>query len=92
VIRAVLFDLDGVLVDSYEVWFQAMNAVARRISPANTPFDGDIVFALSTGGAPARAVSHAELLTLALRAEAVLAKAIERAVPAGRAKPSEESG
>jgi len=71
---------------------QAMNAVARRISPANTPFDGDIVFALSTGGAPARAVSHAELLTLALRAEAVLAKAIERAVPAGRAKPSEESG
>lgn len=30
--RAVLFDLDGVLVDSYEVWFQAMNAVARELA------------------------------------------------------------
>lgn len=31
-IRAVLFDLDGVLVDSYEVWFQAMNAVAQELA------------------------------------------------------------
>ena len=31
-IRAVLFDLDGVLVDSYEVWFQAMNTVARELA------------------------------------------------------------
>lgn len=30
-IRAVLFDLDGVLVDSYEVWFHVMNAVARDL-------------------------------------------------------------
>ncbi len=72
---------------------QAMNAVARRISPANTPFDGDMVFALSTGTAPAgvegKRMSQAEILTLALRAEAVLAKAIVRAVPAGRAEPSD---
>src|SRR5712664_736691 len=27
-IRAVLFDLDGVLVDSYELWFSLMNEVA----------------------------------------------------------------
>lgn len=29
--RAVLFDLDGVLVDSYQVWFHVMNAVARDL-------------------------------------------------------------
>jgi phosphoglycolate phosphatase/AHBA synthesis associated protein len=28
--RAILFDLDGVLVDTYEVWFQLLNEVARR--------------------------------------------------------------
>jgi HAD superfamily hydrolase (TIGR01509 family) len=28
-VRAVLFDLDGVLIDSYEVWFQLLNATAR---------------------------------------------------------------
>lgn len=29
-ISAVLFDLDGVLIDSYEVWFEVMRAVMRR--------------------------------------------------------------
>jgi HAD superfamily hydrolase (TIGR01549 family) len=29
--RAVLFDLDGVLVDSYEVWLHVLNAVAREL-------------------------------------------------------------
>ncbi len=30
-LRAVLFDLDGVLVDSYRVWFHVMNGVAARL-------------------------------------------------------------
>jgi HAD superfamily hydrolase (TIGR01509 family) len=29
-VRAVLFDLDGVLVDSYEAWFRVVNAAARQ--------------------------------------------------------------
>ena len=29
-LRAVLFDLDGVLLDSYEAWFRVMNAAARH--------------------------------------------------------------
>jgi HAD superfamily hydrolase (TIGR01509 family) len=29
-VKAILFDLDGVLVDSYEVWFYLLNEVARR--------------------------------------------------------------
>ena len=28
--KAILFDLDGVLVDTYEVWFYLLNDVARR--------------------------------------------------------------
>jgi phosphoglycolate phosphatase/AHBA synthesis associated protein len=30
-VRAVLFDLDGVLVDSYQVWFHLMNGAAREL-------------------------------------------------------------
>lgn len=29
--RAVLFDLDGVLVDSYQAWFRTMNAIASDL-------------------------------------------------------------
>ena len=29
-LKAILFDLDGVLVDTYEVWFELLNEVARR--------------------------------------------------------------
>lgn len=57
---------------------QAMNAIVRRTSPANTPFDGDLVFACSTG--PARGPGPAEVLRLGLWAELALARAIERAV------------
>lgn len=61
---------------------QAMNAVVRRISPANTSFDGDIVFAVSTGGRGANGFDHtpSELLALGLRAQQALEIALERAV------------
>ncbi len=67
---------------------QAMNALVRRISPANTPFDGDIVFAVSTtvsaergGGMEHGAdVPPIEVLALGLRAQHALERALERAV------------
>lgn len=58
---------------------QAMNAIVRRISPANTQFDGDLVFTCSTGAEPAE-VPAAELLRLGSCAELALARAIERSV------------
>jgi L-aminopeptidase/D-esterase-like protein len=57
-------------------------AMARRISPVNTPFDGDIVFALSTAE-DARLFEAPELLALGAVADYAVARAIERAVTAG---------
>jgi L-aminopeptidase/D-esterase-like protein len=62
---------------------QAMNAIARRISPANSQYDGDLVFACSTG-LGAGQVEPAQLLRLGVTAEWVLARAIERAVRGAR--------
>jgi L-aminopeptidase/D-esterase-like protein len=57
----------------------AAAALSRRISPAGTLFDGDIVFALSTATRP-RPEDDLGLTSLALRAEKALEAAIARAV------------
>ena len=57
----------------------AATALPRRISPVNTPFDGDITFALSTAAEP-RPIEPADLFTLGVRAADALERAIERAV------------
>lgn len=61
----------------------AGSAMARRISPVNTPFDGDIVFALSTA-TRTEAVSPSDLLELGVTASWALEQAIERAVTVER--------
>lgn len=58
----------------------AASAIHRRIAPAGSPFDGDLVFALSTGRARAEPVDPGSLLALGLRAREALERAIERAV------------
>jgi L-aminopeptidase/D-esterase-like protein len=70
---------------------QAMNAVVRHLSPANSQFDGDLVFACSTGPDPAEA-SAIELLRVGLSAETALAGAIQRAVLAGQGGVLPEAG
>lgn len=60
---------------------QAMHGLTRRIRPAATPFDGDMVFAISTAR-EAPAASLPEGLRIGLRAQEALARAIERAVGA----------
>lgn len=65
--------------DLHGVARQAMNAIVRHIEPASTQFDGDLVFAGSTGPDPV-GLPPAEALRVGLWAEWVLARAIERAV------------
>lgn len=61
----------------------ATAALFRRITPAGTPFDGDIVFAVSpypSAATPALLAAHAEQLRLEGLAVLALERAIERAV------------
>jgi len=60
----------------------ASTALARRISPVHTPFDGDLVFAVSTA-AEAAAVPPLEVMRIGLAARELLETAILRAVGAG---------
>lgn len=54
-------------------------ALARRIAPVHTPFDGDVTFALSTAERP-ETIAPDLLLALGAMAAEALAEAIERAV------------
>jgi len=69
-------------VDLGRVARVASNALARRISPVHTPFDGDVLFAVSTA-AEARDVSSAEVLALGAAGQHALEEAITRAVTEG---------
>ena len=57
----------------------AATALPRRIDPANTPFDGDLVFAVSTAPATLELTS-AEVLALGVALRDLLEEAITRAV------------
>ncbi len=59
----------------------AQDGLARAINPVHTPFDGDTVFALSTGEQPVDPESRASVLTiLGTLAAEVVSQAICRAV------------
>ncbi len=74
--------------DAKRLAIMAQDGLARAIRPSHTMFDGDTVFALSTGGLPPTVEPNPLLLTLlgAIAAEVVV-KAIHRSVteahPAG---------
>ncbi len=55
------------------------SAIVRRIAPANTVFDGDVVFAVSTAE-DAREFAPLDLLSLGVTAQLALEEAILRAV------------
>jgi L-aminopeptidase/D-esterase-like protein len=62
-----------------EVARSAADALSWRIRPVGTPVDGDVVFAVATGGGP-----PADALRVELLAQDALAIAIERAVTQAR--------
>lgn len=65
----------------------AATAMPRRIRPVNTPFDGDVVFAVSSAE-EAREVSSAAVMSLGDAARVALEEAITRAVLTDAARSS----
>jgi L-aminopeptidase/D-esterase-like protein len=65
-------------VQTTKVAQMAHDGLARAIRPVHTPFDGDLVFALSVGK------KHAALISLGTAAAEVTAEAIVRAVEAAQ--------
>lgn len=65
----------------------AQDGMARAIHPAHTPYDGDLVFAVSTRARPLGADVAAARMALEQAAAACLARAIARAVFAARPAP-----
>ena len=63
----------------HRVAIAAHDGMARAIVPSHTPFDGDLVFALSTGDT-ARPVDDAALLAIGHAAAICLARAIARGI------------
>ena len=66
-------------VDLGRVARTAANALAARIFPVHTPFDGDVIFAVSTA-AEVQDVAPVELLRLGAAAQTALEEAITRSV------------
>lgn len=70
----------------------AVGAFPRAISPVHTPFDGDILFALSSG-METGSVSPGEMLALGVVARTVTEEALRRAVsPAARLAGAPDGG
>jgi L-aminopeptidase/D-esterase-like protein len=66
----------------------AHDGFARAIWPAHTPLDGDLVFALATGGSGV-ALSGADAIDLYAAASATMARAIARGVHAATPEPAD---
>ena len=62
------------------VAIMAQDGLARAIRPVHAPFDGDVVFALSTGRRPLRAPIELTLTRLGALAADCLARAVARGV------------
>jgi L-aminopeptidase/D-esterase-like protein len=85
-------DLPLSRVDLGRVARMASGALPRAISPVNTPFDGDVVFVLSSGGDPVD-VPPGQLLSLGVVARKVAEESIRRAVsPERRGQPENMAG
>jgi L-aminopeptidase/D-esterase-like protein len=82
-LSAVVTDAPASRIDLARIARQAGSALGRRIAPVNTPFDGDVVFALSTAGT-GQELAPIELLALGAAAAVALEAAIDRAVRCSR--------
>ena len=82
-LAVVATDADLDRVELHGLAQAAGDALARRITPYGTLFDGDVVFAVSTARVPPASPLQAEAL-----AAAVVPEAVERAVRLARGTPA----
>jgi L-aminopeptidase/D-esterase-like protein len=68
----------------------AQDGLARAIRPIHAPFDGDVVFALSTGRRPCPEPANLAIARLGALAADVLARAVARAVYAATPWPGSD--
>lgn len=92
-IACVATDLDLTADEMKRVAIMAHDGLARALRPVHTPFDGDVVFALSTGRLAVKGPRDLAVLTVGAVAADTLARAIARGVhaasaPAGWAVPT----
>ena len=85
-IAVIATDATLTKVQTHRLAVMAQTGLPRAIQPAHTPFDGDLVFALSTGEKPAP-VNAADLMQLGHIAAATLSRAIARGVFAAAPTP-----
>ncbi len=79
-IAIVALDADVSRVELKRIAIMATDGMARALRPAHTPFDGDLVFALSTGRRPVPEPRARHLMRLGSIAADTLARAIARGV------------
>jgi L-aminopeptidase/D-esterase-like protein len=79
-IAIVATDADLTRIELKRIAIMAADGFARSLRPVHTPFDGDLVFALSTGKREVSGVRLREVLRLGSLAADCLARAIARGV------------
>ena len=67
----------------------AHDGIARAVVPSHTPFDGDLVFAASSGAGPALPAGDAGLFAIGHAASLCLARAIARGVRHATSEPGD---
>jgi len=80
VIGCVATDVALTPVQARRVAIMAQDGLARAIRPAHAPFDGDVVFALSTAAQPCPEPAQMTVARLGALAADVLARAVARGV------------
>ncbi|MGH6998607.1 MAG: P1 family peptidase, partial [Phenylobacterium sp.] len=73
------------------VAIMAQDGLSRAIRPVHAPFDGDVVFALSTARRPLGAEADFTVARIGALAADVLARAVARGVYAARGWPGSRS-
>ena len=89
-IACVATDLDLTADEMKRFVMMAQDGMARAIRPIHTPFDGDVVFAISTGKIQPTAPREIAVLRAGAIAADTLARAIARGVFAASAPPGAE--